>query len=81
MRGRDPSRPTKPKKTDWNVQFDQGCEQPGELRGYLTVVPEIRWIKHPDHQACFRNQTVGHYEEHRSDLEAVLAGARSGAGS
>ena len=22
--------------------------QPGELRGYLTVVPEARWVKHPD---------------------------------
>ena len=56
------------------------AEQPGELRGYLTVVPEIRWIKHADHQAWFRNQTVGHYEEHRSDLEAVLAAAHGGPG-
>ena len=23
--------------------------QPGELRGYLTVVPETRWLKHADH--------------------------------
>ena len=25
----------------------------GELRGYLTVVPESRWIKHADHQRFF----------------------------
>ena len=24
---------------------------PGELRGYLTVVPETRWLKHADHRA------------------------------
>ena len=23
---------------------------PGQLRGYLTVVPETRWLKHADHQ-------------------------------
>ena len=23
--------------------------QPGELRGYLTVVPETRWVKNPAH--------------------------------
>ena len=57
------------------------AEQPGELRGYLTVVPETRWIKHADHQAWFRNQTVGHYEEHQADLDAILAAARAGAGS
>ena len=49
---------------------------PGELRGYLTVVPETRWLKHPDHQRFFLAQTTAHYEEHRSDLEAVLAAAR-----
>ena len=46
---------------------------PGQLRGYLTVVPETRWLKHPDNQRFFHDETTAHYEEHRSDLEAVLA--------
>ena len=49
---------------------------PGQLRGYLTVVPETRWLKHPDNQKFFSNQTTAHYEEHRKDLEAILAAAR-----
>jgi hypothetical protein len=48
---------------------------PGQLRGYLTVVPETRWLKHADHQRFFSEETTEHYEEHRSDLEAVLAAA------
>ena len=51
--------------------------QPGDLRGYLTVVPEARWVKHPDHQRMFRVETVDHYEEHRADLDAVLAAVRA----
>ena len=50
---------------------------PGQLRGYLTVVPETRWLKHADHQRFFSEETTEHYEEHRSDLEAILAAARS----
>ena len=49
---------------------------PGQLRGYLTVVPETRWLKHPDNQHFFHDETTAHYEEHRSDLEAVLAASR-----
>jgi hypothetical protein len=49
---------------------------PGELRGYLTVVPETRWLKHADHLQFFLDETTAHYEEHRVDLEAVLAAAR-----
>jgi Mycothiol maleylpyruvate isomerase N-terminal domain len=49
---------------------------PGELRGYLTVVPETRWLKHTDHRRFFLEETTEHYEEHRADLEAVLAAAR-----
>jgi hypothetical protein len=49
---------------------------PGELRGYLTVVPESRWIKHPTHQTSFIGETMEHYEDHLPDLEAVLAAAR-----
>ena len=49
---------------------------PGELRGYLTVVPEARWLKHADHQRFFHEETTEHYEDHLADLEAVLAAAR-----
>ncbi len=49
---------------------------PGQLRGYLTVVPETRWLKHPDNQQFFRDETTAHYEEHLADLEAILAAAR-----
>ena len=49
---------------------------PGELRGYLTVVPETRWLKHADHLRFFRDETTEHYADHRADLEAVLAAAR-----
>ena len=49
---------------------------PGQLRGYLTVVPETRWLKHPDNQRFFHDETTAHYEEHRADLEAILAAAR-----
>jgi hypothetical protein len=49
---------------------------PGQLRGYLTVVPETRWLKHPENQRFFLGQTTGHYEDHLADLEAVLAAAR-----
>jgi hypothetical protein len=50
---------------------------PGELRGYLTVVPEARWLKHADNLRYFLNQTIDHYAEHRPDLEAVLDAARA----
>lgn len=49
--------------------------QPGELRGYLTVVPETRWLKHPAHLKSFHDETIAHYEEHADDLRAILAGA------
>ena len=48
---------------------------PGQLRGYLTVVPETRWLKHADHQRFFYEETTEHYEEHRPDLDAILAAA------
>jgi hypothetical protein len=44
----------------------------GELRGYLTVVPETRWIKNSDMLNFFLSETVDHYEDHRADLRAVL---------
>ena len=48
---------------------------PGQLRGYLTVVPETRWLKHPDNQRFFHDETTAHYEDHVADLEAILAAA------
>ena len=44
----------------------------GELRGYLTVVPEVRWIKHGTHQEWFYGETIEHYEDHRKELQAIL---------
>ena len=49
---------------------------PGELRGYLTVVPESRWVKHPKHLESFITESLEHYDDHRADLEAVLGAAR-----
>jgi hypothetical protein len=49
--------------------------QPGELRGYLTVVPETRWVKHPAHLKSFHDETIAHYAEHVDDLAAILAAA------
>jgi hypothetical protein len=48
-------------------------EVPGELRGYLTVVPETRWVKNDDYLRYFLDETIEHYAEHAADLEAVLA--------
>jgi len=50
---------------------------PGELRGYLTVVPETRWVKHPAHFKVFDADTTEHYEEHAADLAAILEASRS----
>ena len=50
-------------------------ETPGELRGYLTVVPETRSVKHADHLRFFHVYTIEHYEEHLPDLEAILDAA------
>jgi hypothetical protein len=50
-------------------------EVPGELRGYLTVVPETRWIKHADHLRFFIDETIDHYADHAADLEAILQAA------
>jgi mycothiol maleylpyruvate isomerase-like protein len=51
--------------------------QPGELRGYLTVVPETRWLKHATHLKSFHDETIAHYEKHRPELEAIVAAAVS----
>lgn len=52
------------------AEFDRVA---GELRGYLTVVPEVRWIKNADHQRFFIDETLDHYEGHRGELAAILA--------
>ena len=51
-------------------------EDPGELRGYLTVVPETRWVKHADNLRFFIDETIDHYADHAADLEAILDAAR-----
>jgi hypothetical protein len=48
---------------------------PGELRGYLTVVPETRWLKDSAHLKSLLGNTTEHYEDHEADLRAVLAAA------
>ncbi len=50
----------------------------GELRGYLTVVPETRWLKNSDQQRFFYEETIEHYEDHQGDLAAILEAARAG---
>jgi hypothetical protein len=49
----------------------------GELRGFLTVVPESRWIKNPVYQRTFTEETLDHYDDHQADLDAILAAARA----
>jgi hypothetical protein len=46
---------------------------PGELRGYLTVVPETRWLKNTEYENFFLDETTDHYAAHMADLTAVLA--------
>ena len=46
---------------------------PGDLRGYLTVVPESRWIKDAARQRFFYEETLEHYDDHRAELAAILA--------
>jgi len=48
---------------------------PGELRGHLTVVPETRWLKDPDHLKTFLENTTEHYAKHEPELRAILAAA------
>jgi hypothetical protein len=57
---------------------DEYIRVPGELRGFLTVVPESRWIKNATNQRTFTDETLDHYDEHRADLDAILAAARGG---
>jgi hypothetical protein len=47
----------------------------GELRGFLTVVPETRWVKNADAQRFFFEETTEHYDDHKADLAAILDAA------
>ena len=49
---------------------------PGELRGYLTVVPEARWLKDSAHLKSLLDNPTEHYAEHMAELGAVLTAAR-----
>ena len=51
------------------------ASQPGELRGYLTVVPEVRWLKDAGTLKTFYDETIDHYADHLDDLRAILAAA------
>jgi hypothetical protein len=51
------------------------ASQPGELRGFLTVVPETRWLKHAENVKTFYEETTEHYEDHLDDLRAILDAA------
>ena len=50
----------------------------GELRGFLTVVPESRWVKNADKQTFFYEELTEHYDEHRPELAAILDAAGVG---
>lgn len=47
----------------------------GELRGYLTTVPESRWLKDARRQEYFLGETADHYVDHLKELRAILAAA------
>lgn len=49
---------------------------PGELRGYLTVVPESRWLKNAEAFRWLSEETIDHYAGHEGDLAAILAASR-----
>ncbi len=53
------------------------ASQPGDLRGFLTVVPETRWLKHAQNAKTFYEETTEHYEDHLDDLRAILDAARA----
>jgi hypothetical protein len=45
----------------------------GELRGYLTVVPETRWLKNARNLESISECGLDHYADHVEDLKAILA--------
>jgi hypothetical protein len=46
---------------------------PGELRGTLTMVPEARWVRDAEMLEFFYAETIEHYQDHRAELDAILA--------
>ncbi|MDQ3128945.1 MAG: maleylpyruvate isomerase N-terminal domain-containing protein [Chloroflexota bacterium] len=54
---------------------DEFARVAGELRGFLTVVPETRWLKNAEQQRFFYEETIEHYDDHTADLAAILAAA------
>ena len=54
---------------------DRYATLPGELRGYLTVVPETRWLKDSAHVKSLLGNTTEHYAEHVGELQASLTAA------
>ena len=48
---------------------------PGELRGYLTVVPESRWLKESAHLKSLLGNTTEHYADHLAELLAITTAA------
>jgi hypothetical protein len=70
-------------EADWRARpigevRDEFARVAGELRGFLTVVPETRWLKNADQQRFFYEETTEHYEDHTADLAAILAAAGRG---
>jgi hypothetical protein len=64
----------------WRALSDDEVRQraaalPGELRGYLTVVPEARWVKHPVFGPFFEEELLDHYTDHEADLQVILEAA------
>ena len=57
---------------------DRLKSQPGKLRGYLTVVPEARWLKNATYLKSFYDETIDHYADHMADLQAILDAAGEG---
>jgi hypothetical protein len=55
------------------VVRDRMTAVPGDLRGYLTVVPETRWVKNATYREFFLSETIDHYSDHEDDLAAILA--------
>jgi hypothetical protein len=52
---------------------------PDELRRGLMAVPDHRWRANDEDRRFFRVYTIGHYDEHVADLEAILAAAATAA--
>ena len=70
-------------EADWRTKSigdirDEFARVAGELRGFLTVVPEARWLKNAEQQRFFYEETTEHYEDHTADLAAILAAAGRG---